>query len=110
MLCIPIAPPGMPGGIACTEPGDGMPGCGCIGGMPGDSGIADGGCPAPTGAPCGGLPGGGICGSCGICICGICGAIDCGGGCEIFISVCAIRSRWPEAAPPGGGMPWSGDP
>ena len=80
-------------------PGDGIPGCGCIGGTPGDSGIGAGpGC-CGGGAPCGGAPGGGICG---ICICGICGAIDCGGGCEMFISVCAIRSRWPDA--PCGGL------
>jgi hypothetical protein len=90
---MPIPPPGGAGGIACADPGDGMPGCGCIGGMPGDNGIAGGPC-CGGGAPCGGAPGGGICGICGICIGGgICGAIDCGGGCEMFIRVCAIRSR-----------------
>jgi hypothetical protein len=56
---MPIPPPGGAGGIACADPGDGIPGCGCIGGIPGDNGMDVGPC-CGGGAPCGGAPGGGI--------------------------------------------------
>jgi len=70
-----------------------MPGGGC-GGMPGCSGI-DIGPGTGGGAPCGGAPGGGICGSPGIWPgCGICGGGVCGGGAAMFISAFVMASRW----------------
>jgi hypothetical protein len=87
------------GGMPCggAAPGIGAPICGICGawiGLVGVSGTAVG-IAEGIGAPCGGAPCGGICGSCGIGEppCGICGSALCGGGLAMFISARVMASR-----------------